>query len=312
MKNIFFNTHPHLLKENQFKSNQSSLKYLLPFVLLFMIVSRSHAQIDALGFGFRAGLSLAKFDGPSEMGPNGESLETNKMSTGFHIGVQINYKFGDLMGLRSELLYSQRGTDYLYEGPSYYVLDRNTVKEITLLGKRKQSINVSNAYLDIPLSLYYKIKKFEISGGLNVGVLLSSSAGGTIDFEGTSPVTSPFRINLNYNYKSDEAGEGSPDTEILTIQGQTYDVPKFVGAYYEFPEKDKDLYKTLDLGLIAGLSYFLNEGLYLGVHYVHGLGDVDRNEYDVSLKELNTDGSYIQRNDENKSRSWQFSVGFSF
>jgi hypothetical protein len=312
MKNIFIKTHCNFLKKNGSNGSQAFLKYLLPFVFLFMINNRSQAQLDALGFGFRAGLSLAKIDGPSELGPNGEALETNKMATGFHIGVQINYKFGDLMGLRSELLYSQRGTDYLYEGPSYYVLGRNTVKEVTLLGTRKQSINVSNAYLDIPFSLYYKIKKIEISGGLNVGVLISSSAGGTIDFQGTTPVTSPFRINLNYNYKSDEAGEGSPETEILTIQGQTYPVPKFVGAYYEFPAKDKDLYKTLDLGLIAGLSYFLNEGLYLGVHYVHGLGDVDRNEYDVSLKELNTDASYIQRSDENKSRSWQFSVGFTF
>ena len=287
-------------------------KYLFLFIPVFCLPGKINAQLESIGYGFRAGLSLARLDGPSETGPNGETLETNKMASGFHIGVQINYKFGDLMGLRSELLFSQRGTDYLYDGPSYYVLGRNTLKEITLLGTRKQSINVSNAYLDVPLSLYYRIKGFELSGGVNIGILISSAAGGSIDFEGSSPVTAPFKINLNYNYKGDDAGEASTTTQDVNVQGQNYMVPSFIGAYYEFPEKNKDLYKTLDFGLTAGLSYFLNEGLYLGVHYVHGLGDVDRNDYDVSLRQLNTDGTFIKRADENKSRSWQFSVGFSF
>ena len=288
------------------------LKHSLLFAVLLFLSGNVKAQFESIGYGFRAGLSLAKTDGPSEIGPNGETLETNKMATGFHIGLQLNYKFGDLMGLRTEFLFSQRGTDYLYDGPSYFVLERNTLKEITVLGTRKQSINVSNAYLDVPLALYYKIKKLELSGGLNLGVLISSAAGGNIDFTGSSPVTSPFTINLNYNYKSDKAGEASSETKDLTIQGQNYAIPTFIGAYYDFSQKDKDVYKTLDFGLIAGVSYFLNEGLYLGVRYVHGLGDVDRNTYDISLQALNPDKSFIQRNDENKSRSWQFSVGFSF
>ncbi len=292
------------------------MKYILIASFLLFLAGNAISQNDHIGYGFRAGLSLGKYDGPSETGPDGETLETNKFATGFHIGMTINFKFGDLMGLRTELLYSQRGTDYLYKGPSYYKLGRNTLTPITITGTRKQSINVSNAYLDIPLVLYYRIKSFEISGGLNSGLLISSAAGGSLTFDGVSPITGtaldPYTINLNYNYKKDKAGTASNVTQSIKINGKDYPEPTIIGAYYDFAQKDKNLFKTLDFGLVAGLSYFLNQGLFLGVKYVHGLGDVDRNNYDVSLQSLHTDGSLIQRADINKSRSWQFSVGFAF
>jgi len=63
---------------------------------------------------------------------------------------------------------------------------------------------------------------------------------------------------------------------------------------------------------VFGAAFYINEGLFISARYTHGLGDVDQNTYDVSLKELNPDGSFIYRNDKNESRSWQFSVGFSF
>jgi hypothetical protein len=292
------------------------MKYILIASFLVLLAGNAISQNDHIGYGFRAGLSMGQYTGPSETGPNGETLETNKLATGFHIGMTINFKFGDLMGLRTELMFSQRGTDYLYKGPSYYVLGRNTLQSITIAGTRKQSINVSNAYLDIPLVIYYRIKSFEISGGLNTGLLISSAAGGSLTFDGVSPITgaalNPYTINLNYNYKKDKAGTASTTTQLVNIDGRDYPVPTIIGAYYDFTEKDKNLFKTLDFGLVAGLSYFLNQGLFLGVKYVHGLGDVDRNNYDISLQSLHTDGSFIQRGDINKSRSWQFSVGFAF
>jgi len=292
------------------------MKYLLLASCLIFFAWKANSQNDHIGYGFRAGLSLGKYDGPSELGPNGETLETSKMASGFHIGMTLNFKFGDLMGLRTELLFSQRGTDYQYEGPSYYNLGRNTLQPLTLAGTRKQSINVSNAYIDIPLMLYYRIKGFELSGGLNTGLLISSAAGGSINFQGLSPVSgaalTPFDINLNHNYRKDKAGEASTINQQISVDGRPYDIPSFVGAYYDFTTKDKNLYKPLDISIIGGLSYFLNQGLFLGIRYVHGLGDVDRNEYDISLQSLNTDGSFKTRNDINKSRSWQFSVGFAF
>lgn len=287
-------------------------RYLL-ISLIVLFADITHAQLSSLGYGFRAGLSFSKIDGPSETGPNGEELEENKLSSGFHIGMALNIKFTDLLGFRPELLYSQRGTDYTYMGPSYFKFDSG-LQPITIFGTRTQTVNVSNSYVDIPLALYYKIGFFELTAGVNTGLLISSTAGGNIEFNGNSPIGNPippFEVNLNHNYKSDEAGSASAETFPVTIDGRVYDVPEFYGAYYPFPNRDKDLYKTLDFGLIAGLSYYLNEGLFLSGRYIHGLGDVDRNEYDVSLQTLNNNNP-VPREDNNRSSSWQFSVGFSF
>ena len=288
-------------------------KYFAALVFL-CLASYAVAQPD-LGFGFRAGLNFSKITGPSELSPNNEELEDNRMTAGFHIGMAVSLKFTDLVGLRAEAVYTQRGTDYFYEGPSYLTLGRNTLQPVTLLGERRQNVKVSNSYIDIPLLAYYKIGYFELYGGLNTGFLIASSAGGEIVFEGTSPIgnpVTPFELGLDYNYKKDKAGEASTATKDVTVDGRVYTVPQFLGAYYDYPVKDQDLYETLDFGLVFGASYFLNEGLYISARYIHGLNDVDRNFYDRSLQALDSSGSFVQRADTNKSRSWQFSVGFSF
>ena len=73
-----------------------------------------------------------------------------------------------------------------------------------------------------------------------------------------------------------------------------YTVPETVMAYYEFETKEKNWYNTIDFGLVVfGAAFYLNEGLYLSARYIHGLGDVDQNTYDVSLQTLNPDGSFV-------------------
>src|SRR6476620_10566076 len=93
------------------------LNFMTQRILLILLViscawtanSQSH-----IGFGFRAGLSFSKFDGPSEIGDDGEKLESWSNDKGFHIGGGATYKFTDLVGARLELSYSQRGTKYSY------------------------------------------------------------------------------------------------------------------------------------------------------------------------------------------------------
>jgi len=290
-------------------------RYLIVLVACCFIGTNAFSQNDNFGFGFRAGASFSKLDGPSELGPNGEELEEYSTARGFHIGAAVSYKFTDQVGMKAEFVFSQRGTIYDYNGPSYYVLGRGNVLTTTIEGDRKQTLNVSNAFLDIPVLVYYKIGKFEISGGINTGILMASTAGGSTDFNGISQLGSniaPFEVGLNHNYKKDEAGGASDELLNVVVDGRTYTVPETVMAYYEFETKNKNLYNTIDFGLVAGAAFYLNEGLYLGARYVHGLGDVDQNEYDVSLQYLNPDGSFVQRADENSSRSWQISIGFSF
>lgn len=291
------------------------LKYLSVLLLALLTTGMANGQNEKIGFGFRAGASIATLDGPSELGPNGEELEEYTMARGFHLGAAFLYKFTDLVGMKAELVYSRRGTIYNYDGPSYYVLGRNTLTEKTIGGTRNQELNVSNVFLDVPLTAYYKIGNFEISGGVNMGILMASTAGGSTDFNGVSNLgttVAPFEVGLNHNYKSDKAGEASSETFTVVVDGFPIQVPETVMAYYEFETKDKNWYNTIDWGLVGNLAFYINEGLFLSVRYMHGLGDVDQNTYDVSLQSLNQDGSFIYREDKNESRAWQFSVGFSF
>ncbi len=291
-------------------------RYLILLAAMWLVSGSVISQNDNLGFGFRAGASIAKLDGPSELGPNGEELEEYTMARGFHIGASVSYKFTDLVGMKAEFVYSQRGTEYKYDGPSYYVLGRRTLRTTTIYGNREQTLDLSNVFLDIPVLAYYKIGKLELCGGVNTGILLASTAGGTTNFEGVSSLgnpIAPFQVGLNHNYKKDEAGEASSETFDVSIDGSfPYTVPETVMAYYEFDTKEKNQYNTIDFGVVVGAAFYVNEGLYFSARYNHGLSDADVNTYDVSLQSLNTDGSFKYRDDDNRSRSWQFSVGFSF
>ena len=291
-------------------------RYLIVFAAFYFISGSMISQNDNIGFGFRAGASIAKLDGPSELGPNGEELEEYTMARGFHIGASVSYKFTDLVGMKAEFVYSRRGTEYTYDGPSYYVLGRGTIRSTTIYGDRQQTLDLSNVFLDIPVLAYYKIGKLELCGGVNTGILLASTAGGSTNFEGISSLgnpIAPFQVGLNHNYKKDKAGEASSETFDVSIDGSfPYAVPETVMAYYEFETKEENQYKTIDFGLVVGAAFYLNEGLYLSARYNHGLSDADVNTYDVSLQSLNTDGSFKYRDDDNRSRSWQFSIGFSF
>ncbi len=290
-------------------------RYLIVWLACSVISGTAFSQNENIGFGFRAGASISKLDGPSELGPIGETLEEYTMAGGFHIGAAVIYKFTDLVGMKAELVYSQRGTKYEYNGPSYYVLGRGNLLNTTIFGNRIQTLDISNTFLDIPVLAYYKIGKFEICGGVNTGILLASTAGGSTNFTGTSSLgtpIAPFLVGLNHNYKKDEAGGASTKTIAVNIDGRPYEVPETVMAYYEFTAKDKNQYKTIDFGLVVGAAFYINEGLYFSARYNHGLSDADVNTYDVSLQSLNLNNSFQYRDDDNRNRSWQFSVGFSF
>jgi hypothetical protein len=285
-------------------------------VILAFFLLNSSAVGQELGFGFRAGITSSKFLGDSEIGSNGEELEEYTFTSGFHIGVSINFKMTDLFGFRSELVFSQRGTNYKYVGDSYYLLGRGTSSVLPITGIRTQKYDVSTANFEIPLTAYYRLGSFEISGGISVALQLAATGGGKLEFDGMAPLTGsnidPFEVRLLYNYYKDAALGGTSLSEPVVVDGTTYLIPGTVGAYWDFDEKDKNMFNTLDLGLTGGLSYFLNAGLYLGARVTYGLSDVDRNEYDISHHQLDSNGDYIFRDDKNTNLSMHFSIGFSF
>lgn len=285
--------------------------------LVFSMATMSYAvSAQDIGYGFRAGLTYAKFTGDSEIGANGEELESFSFASGFHIGFTVNYKITDLFGVRGELMFVQKGTQYDFNGESWFILGQNASNEINLPGMRIQDLDISTATIEIPLSVYHKLGPFELSAGADVSFLLGAAAGGTLHYEGRSPATGnaidPFVVRLNYNYFKDNAGAASLTTFPVLVDGSTYDVPTTFGAYYRFDEKDGNYFNTLDVGLHAGLAFFLNESLFLGVRANWGMLDVDDNQYDISLRELGAGRSYIPREDKNTSITLQASIGFSF
>ena len=68
---------------------------------------------------------------------------------------------------------------------------------------------------------------------------------------------------------------------------------------------------AIDFGLNAGVSFFVNRGLFLGFRANYGLSDVTKDIYDVSLAKLNN-GATIGRSDKDANLSLQTSIGFSF
>lgn len=294
------------------------MKKISIFLLLCLgIFCRVSAQGEYIGIGFRAGLTASKFNGPLELDTEGATAEKFHSTIGFHIGLLVNFKFTDLVGLRTEINFSQRGSKMDYVGRSYYTVGLHQPSKVYLRGARDQKLTVTNSYIDVPLTPYYKIGPLELFGGVNAGLLISSTAGGFINFQADNQLgtnVAPFEVRMQHNYRKDGAagqGIGNPDFQDVVVSGKTYKVPESTGAYWDFTERDKALYKAIDLGLVVGLSYYLNESLFLSARYLHGLTDVDRNEYDISLADTNN-GEFIRRADKNTSRAFQFSVGFSF
>ena len=287
-------------------------KYLFLLITFCAMAQFSFAQ---LGYGFKAGLNGSTFRGDLESDDNGVA-ETFAFSTGFHVGAAVIYKATDIFGVKLELLFSQKGATRRYDGQSYFVLGTENQNPLVTTGTRKLDIAITNSYLDFPLMAYIKLgRKLELSGGVNVGILLGSLGNGELTYQGqsvTGASVESFTTSLEYNYGADEIGsEDLTNTIDRTIGTRIFQIPQTLNAYYEFDAKDGGAFRTIDFGLNAGLSFFVNRGLFIGFRANYGLSDVTKDTYDVSLSKLNN-GATISRSDKDTNLSLQTSIGFSF
>lgn len=295
--------------------------------LLFGTCAGVQAQVK---YGFKTGLNFAKMNGTAETNAAGESLETWNNSTGFHIGMTFGYAFTDNFGLRGEFLYSKRGAKYTFDGPSYRVFKHSSGSVLTL-GNSQYLISINNSYMDLPLMVYGRYGRFELSGGGYVGVLVQSGGEGTLRYSGktllgndifVNPNTSETELNfnLNHNYRKDDPGEGSSgsnDEVPVTVKVDAFisETPKTLGAYYDHPAGKGRLYNSLDYGLVGGLSIFISNALYFHVRAQYGLADITNNNNDLSKGSAPAsikpeDLKY--RDDKDRNFVIQASVGFSF
>ncbi len=290
---------------------------LLSF-LIFLGGDLLHAQ--DIGYGFKAGLNFSSFQGDSEQDIAGNDLENFTNNTGFQIGGIINFKFTDAFGLRTEILFSQKGGRYSFTGDSYQRLYATNGETVRTTGMKEITLNVTNAYIDIPVMGYIRVAKWlELSAGPNIGFLIASSGAGELRYNGAISTGKPieeFVVSLEHRYFSDEAGEAKLINEDPIVRegfNNFIEIPKGFGAYYDYEDADeKGLYNIIDFGLNAGLAIYLNQGLSLGVRFNYGLADITKNTVDRSQVSLNENNGFILRDDFDRNLSAQATLGFSF
>jgi Outer membrane protein beta-barrel domain len=267
-------------------------------------------------FGFKTGLNFNNIKG--ELEETADATETLDNNIGFHFGATFAWNITDLMGLRGEFMYSQKGTNRGFEGPSYYNFTTADNEIIRTTGLRKQDLNLNNAYIEVPIMAYFKpFSRFEVFGGASVGLLVNSSAFGNLKMTGIKDeagiAVGDINHELDFNYLADKAGEytlGNPASTVK-INGDNVPYPQTAGAYFEFLEDRGKLYKAFDLGLVGGVSVYLSKSLYLSGRINYGLMDITKSKADVSLSGLDN-GEFISRDDDDRNVSMQVSIGFSF
>ncbi len=295
-----------------------SSKTLL-FSLFLMAAFALPAQVK---YGFKTGLNFARLDGPSEKDAAGADLESWKNVTGFHIGMTFGYRITDNFGVRGEALYSKRGGKYTFQtntpDASFRYFPAASGAVLTKSDQVQYLVNISNTYIDLPVVAFFRWRDFEIGAGAAVGFLVASSGDGSLKYAGrTADLNNPtgnLEFNLKHNYlKNDPGGslEGS-ETIAVKLNSQTVNIPKTIGAYYEYPVGTGKLFKTVDFAVIGDLKYYLSRSLYFGGRLQFGLADVTNNDADFSKTKTGATNGFQLQNDKDINYMIQAGVGFSF
>jgi hypothetical protein len=276
-----------------------------------VLIGALQASGQEYNIGVRAGQNYSTTRGVAETG------EELGYSGGFHFGINFSYNFLDNFALRTEFLYIQNGYKQNYIGDSYYMIRLNDGGVTFENGNLDMSLENSNAFLQIPITGHLRLtRKWEIFGGVYVGMLIGPTGRGRLSFESTdNPDDIFFNQSLDFAYYGDEAGEiitfGNRPAIIL-VEGNDVVMPKVVGAYYQYLNKDGNLFNFLDAGVSAGFAYYFNRGFYLSMKGDFGLLDMTNNRMDRSLRMLNPDNSLFLRNDKDAHLGIQVSFGFKF
>jgi len=292
------------------------MRQLLFSVLLSAIAVLPLSAQEFSG-GFRAGLNFITIDGPAEMSQDGSvTYETFNNTTGFHVGATFALAFTDLFGVKADLMYSQKGYETVYDGPSYFYLYANAEDNdgTIIFGDRQSELDVVNSYIDIPVTAYYRIGPVELEGGFSAGLLVNSRVSGGQTYQTVRyGLDNDIIFNVEGNFGRDNAaGAGILSRSTVPLPNTDVLPPDVISAYYN-SNNDDHLYRRLDFGAIVGVSFYLNNGLFVGARYQHGLTDITNGENDLRTT---LDGATTERQfnteDEDNYRSLQVSVGFRF
>jgi len=283
------------------------MKNILFFLLLLGFTS---VQAQDYNLGIRAGLNYSTYMGPLE---TGESYEFNN---GFHFGMNFAYNFTDLFAINTGLFYAQNGYKQTYDGDSYYILRLPDGNKLYEEGRSQINVEVSNAYINMPITANYFIgEKFEVYGGVYMNFLISPVGYGQWEFDShDQPENISFIQNLDHRYFADEAATAQSIGEpiIIWVNEEELTLPDVANAYYFFDEKNGTKFNWFDFGLTGGASYYINAGLFFGVRASYGLTDNTNDDMDISIQKVEEDKQFIYRQDKDQHFWLEFSLGFRF
>jgi len=312
------------------------MKLRLYFLLFLICNIYQVGQTQGIGTTFRVGLNRSQFLGPSEKGADGSDLEDFTTYTGFHVAGGIVFKLLDHYGFKAEIMYTQKGSRYSYEGPSTYIFTTTrSGNYATAVGTRTVSTRIINSYIEVPVTGYMKYGKFELNAGVSIAFLAGTGAVGDLVFSGTSGINNELvEINslINHNYRRDgleftqnilsfqeeffkELTVDGEDVILLTEEtgyAQWTDSTPFGGVFGK-PDitLDEKRYRGLDFTLNAGLSYYISPGLFVGFTASYGLRDATNPYFEYSYSE--SEGiNRVERSDKDRNFVLMGSIGFSF
>jgi hypothetical protein len=300
------------------KQNINMRTFFLALAFCILPLSTSLFAQEFSG-GFRAGLNFISFSGDQEMSADGSvTFEEYTKTTGFHIGATFALAFTDLVGVKANLMYSQKGGRQFYsDAPSFFYLysgPEDTQGEVNFATLNSE-IDVINSYIDIPLVGYYRIGIFELEAGASMGFLVNSRVSGGKTYTNTrfGGPDNEITLNVEGSFFSDEAGgAGVIGRSATPLPGTSVFPPEIVSSYYN-NGNDDPLYRRFYFGGIGGLNVYLNNGLFVGGRYQYGLTDLTRPENDLRLvNEIQVGGRELNADDKDYSRSFQASIGFRF
>jgi hypothetical protein len=209
-----------------------------------------------------------------------------------------------------------------YDGDGVFGVISDTGQLFRIDGNRSSSIRVTNSYIDIPITFYYKPTSWvELSVGAQAGILIGSTAVGQIIVNGETSLSgqtfnvNKFDFNVNYNYNRDNFDDAIAPGNTLNVAGENVILPSSLGAYSEFTEDFGKLYNTFDFSLIGGASFFLNKGLFVGGRANIGFTDITNDEADrVNVAEEGSNTGIVseKQNHIDTNFAIQVSVGFTF
>lgn len=264
----------------------------------------------------RSGFTFARFQGPSEQLGGGRDLEAYSFNTGVHLALGASYALSRNTSLKAELSYIQLGTNYEFNGFSYWLFPVENGDPVYSFGTRNEELEIVNTYLSMPLFYTVRTNRIELALGVGVSYLTSSEAEGRLSYSGLTENgtrVTPFTIDLNFDYLNDPFNHlPMLGDRVRNIDGQLVEIPRIIGAYYESTGVEVERFRRWDAQVIAGISFFLSEELFIGLRMSYGLTDITNNRQDMSIVRLTPDREIILTHDKDRNVAFHASVGLRF